>query len=44
MPYFLSEFIKNNPGVELIMDVTNKTNVVKSLEIIDVDFSLVRTK
>ncbi|MEM6517558.1 MAG: LysR family transcriptional regulator, partial [Bacteroidota bacterium] len=41
MPYFLSEFIKNNPGVELIMDVTNKTKVVKSLENNEVDFSLV---
>ena len=24
MPYFLSEFIKKNEGVDLIMDVTNK--------------------
>lgn len=41
MPYFLSGFIKENPGVELIMDVTNKSKVVESLEENSVDFSLV---
>jgi DNA-binding transcriptional LysR family regulator len=41
MPYFLSDFMKNNPGVELIMDVTNKTRVVESLELNEVDFALV---
>jgi len=41
MPYFLSEFIKLNPGVELIIDVTNKSRVVESLELNEVDFALV---
>ncbi|MFN3404892.1 MAG: LysR family transcriptional regulator [Cytophagaceae bacterium] len=41
MPYFLSDFILENPGVELLMDVTNKSKVVKSLERNEVDFSLV---
>jgi len=41
MPYFLSSFIRDNPGVELEMDVTNKTKVVESLENNQVDFSLV---
>ncbi len=41
MPYFLTEFIKQNPGVELQMDVTNKSLVVDSLEKNEVDFSLV---
>ncbi|WP_417942856.1 LysR family transcriptional regulator [Flavobacterium sp. RS13.1] len=41
MPYFLSEFIKQNPGVELIIDVTNKSGVLKSLELNEVDFALV---
>jgi len=41
MPYFLSSFIRKNPGVELVMDVTNKTRVVESLERNQVDFSLV---
>jgi DNA-binding transcriptional LysR family regulator len=41
MPYFLSGFIKQHAGIELLMDVTNKTQVVESLENNEVDFSLV---
>ena len=41
MPYFLSGFINKNKGVDLIMDVTNKALVVKSLEENKVDFALV---
>ncbi|TDE53885.1 LysR family transcriptional regulator [Flavobacterium sp. GT3P67] len=41
IPYFLSDFLKQNQGVELILDVTNKTKVLKSLERNEVDFSLV---
>jgi DNA-binding transcriptional LysR family regulator len=41
MPYFLSDFIKKNEGVDLIMDVTNKARVINSLEKNEVDFSLV---
>lgn len=41
MPYFLSDFINTNTGVELIMDVTNKTKVIESLENNEVDFALV---
>ncbi|WP_194851003.1 LysR family transcriptional regulator [Nonlabens antarcticus] len=41
MPYFLSEFIKEHKGVELIMDVTNKSKVVRSMERNEVDFALV---
>ncbi len=41
MPYFLTGFIKQHPGVELQMDVTNKTEVIKSMENNEVDFSLV---
>jgi DNA-binding transcriptional LysR family regulator len=41
MPYFLSDFISNNPGVELSLDVTNKIKVVESLEKNEVDFALV---
>jgi DNA-binding transcriptional LysR family regulator len=40
-PYFISEFIKKNQGVELILDVTNKEKVIHSLEDNLVDFSLV---
>lgn len=41
MPYFLSDFLRQNRGVDLVMDVTNKTQVVKNLEQNEVDFSLV---
>lgn len=41
MPYFLSAFMSQNQGVELVMDVTNKSRVIESLENNQVDFSLV---
>ncbi|SFF16968.1 LysR family transcriptional regulator [Flavobacterium xueshanense] len=41
IPYFLSDFLKQNQGVELLLDVTNKTKVLKNLEKNEVDFSLV---
>lgn len=41
MPYFLSDFMKRNVGVDLIIDVTNKTRVVETLELNEVDFALV---
>lgn len=41
MPYFLSDFLRIHPAVDLVMDVTNKTQVVKNLEQNEVDFSLV---
>lgn len=41
MPYFLSDFMNEHTGVDLIMDVTNKSKVVESLEKNKVDFALV---
>jgi DNA-binding transcriptional LysR family regulator len=41
MPYFLTDFLKQHDGIELILDVTNKLKVVESLEKNEVDFSLV---
>jgi len=41
MPYFLSGFLKLHEGVELLLDVTNKAQVIQSLENNEVDFSLV---
>jgi len=41
MPYFLADFIHKHPGIELLMDVTNKNRVVETLENNEVDFSLV---
>jgi DNA-binding transcriptional LysR family regulator len=43
MPYFLTGFIKENDAVELTMDVTNKSNVLKSIENNEVDFAMVST-
>ena len=41
MPYFLTDFMKKNQGIDLMMDVTNKSIVIKSLENNEVDFALV---
>jgi DNA-binding transcriptional LysR family regulator len=41
IPYFLSGFLKQHDGIELQLDVTNKAQVIKSLENNEVDFSLV---
>ncbi len=41
MPHFLSAFMQQNDGVSLQMDVTNKQKVHESLELNDIDFSLV---
>jgi DNA-binding transcriptional LysR family regulator len=41
IPYFITDFIKENHSVELKLDVTNKAKVIKSLQNNDVDFSLV---
>lgn len=43
MPYFLSSFIRKNPGVDLTIDVTNKSQVLESLVRNEVDFALVST-
>ncbi|MBS1904234.1 MAG: LysR family transcriptional regulator [Bacteroidetes bacterium] len=40
-PYFLSGFMKQHEGVELMLDVTNKARVIESLEKNEVDFALV---
>jgi len=41
MPYFLAEFLKENQGIDLVMDVTNKSKVINSLQNNEVDFALV---
>jgi len=41
MPYFLANFMQTHPGVDLLMDVTNKSKVLESLENNEVDFALV---
>ncbi len=41
MPFFLADFMKLHEGIELVMDVTNKSKVIESLEHNEVDFALV---
>jgi DNA-binding transcriptional LysR family regulator len=40
-PYFIADFIQTHRNVTLLMDVTNKAQVVESLEKNQVDFALV---
>lgn len=40
-PYFITGFMKEHTGIELLLDVTNKAQVISSLEKNEVDFSLV---
>ncbi len=41
IPYFLSKFIKENDGVDLSLDVTNRSKVIDSLIKNEPDFALV---
>ena len=41
MPYFLSDFLNQNKGVKLEMNVTNKQSVIESLKNNEIDFALV---
>lgn len=41
MPFFLSDFMKQHQGIELVLDVTNRSKVRESLERNEVDFALV---
>lgn len=41
MPYFMTDFIKKHPSVDIRIDVTNKKRVLESLMNNETDFSLV---
>ena len=41
MPYFLTGFLEQHKGIDLTMDVTNKSRVIESLEKNELDFALV---
>ncbi len=41
MPYFLSDFMKLHDQIELLLDVTNKSKVLESLEKNEIDFAMV---
>ncbi|KOY53004.1 LysR family transcriptional regulator [Polaribacter dokdonensis] len=43
MPYFLTDFIKENDSVDVTMDVTNKMSVIRALENNECDFAMVST-
>jgi DNA-binding transcriptional LysR family regulator len=41
IPFFLSDFVQANPGIQLEIDVTNKSKVIESLEQNETDFAMV---
>src|ERR1700743_950342 len=41
LPYFLTGFLKDNPAVEVSVDVANRSKIIQSLEDNEVDLSLV---
>ncbi len=41
MPYFLSGFLKEHPGIDLVLDVSNKSTVIQNLQNNEVDMALV---
>lgn len=41
MPFFLSGFLKQHSGIDMVLDVTNKTRVIESLKKNEIDFALV---
>lgn len=41
IPYFLSDFLNENTGIDLKLDVTNKSRVIESLKNNEIDFALV---
>jgi len=41
IPYFLTGFLDKYPGVDLMLDVTNKSLVIESLKKNEIDFALV---
>lgn len=41
IPYFLAGFIKQHSGIDLTLDVTNKSKVVNSLKSNEIEFALV---
>jgi DNA-binding transcriptional LysR family regulator len=40
LPFFLTDFIQLHPGIDLLVDVTNRSKVTKSLEKNEVDLAL----
>jgi LysR family transcriptional regulator, low CO2-responsive transcriptional regulator len=41
VPYFLTDFLSQHPGIDLQLDVTNKTQVIHALKAKQVDFAII---
>jgi DNA-binding transcriptional LysR family regulator len=41
VPFFLADFLDNHTGIDLVLDVTNKSLVVESLKNNEIDFAVV---
>ena len=41
IPYYLSKFVHKYPGIDLTLDVSNRTTVIKQLQNNEIDFALV---
>ena len=41
VPYFLTDFLNQHPGIDLQLDVTNKTQVIHALKAKQVDFAII---
>jgi len=41
IPFFLSQFLENYSGIDLLLDVTNKSRVLESLRNNEIDFAIV---
>ncbi len=41
IPFFLSSFLESHTGIDLVLDVTNKTKVLKSLRNKEIEFAVV---
>ncbi|WP_421754157.1 LysR family transcriptional regulator [Croceimicrobium sp.] len=41
IPFFLTDFLQSAPGINLVLDVTNKSRVLESLKQNEIDFAIV---
>lgn len=41
LPYFLSDFVNAHPGINVSIDITNKSKVIQSIETLESEFALV---
>jgi len=41
IPFYIADFLKMNPGVELVLDVSNRSKVIEGLAKNEIDFAMV---